>query len=329
MCTVVKLSPTALFQIIKDIKMGPSVEYSSGHLYGMPPDDTDPSIEVTHAFPDFSRKFTKRPTDEQDLRDYKADINRFTKDHLNSVCTKLNYDTENVGWYTSRNCGRYFSLKDLSEQYKTQKEESSFFCLVVDMSSSTLSLRAFRIKDAAMAYLSENQFGVEYDVPVIDDSMRFENLLEEFPVSFKLSNLEHVILNQILSSYSLVTDVFRLRDHKKFESHMPDIADSMTNISDELNYCIEDAAKVRDNRERRAAYIKERKETNKKRVERGLAPLSEDDVNYDIPLRKQCNKVNPITDIYTFNAKSAALRAELEEEITKISVLTALDNDKQ
>ena len=323
----VTLSPTALFQIIKDIKMGPSIEYSSGRLYGMPSDEDGSSIEVTHAFTNFSRKFSKKPTDEQDLKDYNSDIDKFTKEHLINV-GQLNYDIENVGWYTSRNCGRYFSFKDLTQQYYSQKEDSSFFCLVVDMSASTLSLRAFRIKDKAMNYLSENQFGVEYDVPYIHQSMLFENLLEEFPVSFKLTNLEQSILNQILSSYSLVTDVFRLRDHKTFESHMPDIADSMTNISDELNYCVDDAAKVKENQAKRDAYLRERRETNKKRVARGLSPLPEEDVDYDIPLRKQCNKVNAISDIYTFNAKSAALRAEMEEEITKISVLTALDNDK-
>ena len=291
----------------------------------MPSDGNGAPIEVTHTFPNFSRLYPKRPTDEQDIRSYDSDVEKFTIEHLNNV-KKLNYDHENVGWYSSRNCGRRFDFNDLSAQYQAQKRDSSFFCLVVDMSCSTLSLRAFRIKDEAMTYLSTHPFGVDKEIPNIDNSMLFDNLLQELNVSFKLSKLEETIVSQILSSFSLVTDVFHLRDHSSFESHIPDIADSIVSINDELNYCVRDAEKVRANIAQRNAFIKERRETNERRAARGLPPLSEEDVNDKVPKLVPCNKVRSISDIYTFNSKSAALRAEMEEETTKISVLTALGN---
>ncbi|KAH0790331.1 Eukaryotic translation initiation factor 3 subunit H [Histomonas meleagridis] len=324
----VTLSPAALFQIIKDIKMGPSSDFSTGRLYGMPSDGNGAPIEVTHTFPNFSRLYPKRPTEEQDIKNYDADVEKFTIDHLNNV-QKLNYDLENVGWYSSRNCGRRFDFNDLPAQYFAQKRDSSYFCLVVDMSCSTLSLRAFRIKDEAMNYLSKHPFGIDEEIPNIDNSMLFDNLLQELNVSFKLTKLEETIVNQILSSFSLVTDVFHLRDHSSFESHIPDIADKIANINDELNYSIKDAEKVRENHAQRNAFIKERRETNEKRAARGLPPLPEEEVDYAVPLIVPCNKVKSISDIYTFNSKSAALRAEMEEETTKISVLTALGNANQ
>ena len=105
----VQLSPVALFQIIKDIKMGPSRGYCTGTLFGVPCDptqmDADHPIEVTNAVPDFSSQGLQLSECEKDRADYKRycdDVSRSTDAHARALAA-LNMDIVHVGSYTNRN----------------------------------------------------------------------------------------------------------------------------------------------------------------------------------------------------------------------------------
>ena len=230
----VTISPAALFQIIKDIKNGPGVDHAQGRLYGMPSDGRDDCpIEVTHAFPNYSKKEFgqgSRPDNITSINDEKS----FSLDHMKAV-KKLNFDAENVGWYTSQSCGRRFNFKDLAYHQSFQKEDPTYFCLVVDLSESSLSLRAFRISDRAMEYI-EKTHGLSDNLPYIDESMFFNNLLEEYNVSFSLSRLDMEITTFILSSFNLIADVFKLRDPSTFEGNVPLVSEAIDEIENNMNF---------------------------------------------------------------------------------------------
>ncbi|OHT06221.1 hypothetical protein TRFO_25764 [Tritrichomonas foetus] len=318
----ITLSPVALFQIIKDIKMGPAVDHAHGRLYGMPSDENG-KIEVTHAFPNYSKKEYSTRTGDQNISD---DYKKNAIDHIKAY-KKFNVDKENVGWYTSQSCGRRFDFKDLNEQFNCQNESgASYFCLVVDLSESSLSLRAFGINDQAMAHL--NKIKNNYH-PYVDESMYFENLLLEYPVSFSLSALDQEITTQILSSFNLIADVFRLRDPSAFEGNVPIVTEAIDDVESNLRSFTNEKRLMKNNRTDRENWLKERRQTNENREKKGLSPLPEDEVNEVYPLRMPSNKNDVISQLYKFNANSAALREELDEEVTKMKALVALGETKQ
>lgn len=319
MCSIT-LSPTALFQIIKDIKMGQAdhSQGAQGRLSGMPSDGKGSPIEVTHAFPDSRRDFQTNTNEEE--------IENFAKSHLQKI-KKLNFDTENVGWYTSQNCGRRLNFKDLNKQHQYQKNDSSFFCLVVDISGSSLSLRAFRISDKAMAFL-EGKDTSKDSFPVIDESMYYKELLQEYDVSFSLSPLDQVITTEILSSFNLIADVFRLRNPSTFQGNVPIIADSIDNIEKSLRDFTSEKHKIKFNANQREKWLQERRQTNLKREAKGLASLPEDEVDEVYPVPNPSNKLEFISNLYQFNSYSSALHEELDEEITKMEALINLGAEK-
>ena len=321
----ITISPAALFQIIRDVKMGPSQD-TQGRLYGMPSDGEGSPIEVTHAFPDYSRKELGRQTGEQNTSN-DEDVKNFARAHLKRV-KQLNFDGENVGWYTSRNCGRRMAFKDITDQQEYQKEESSYFCLVVDLSQSSLSLRAFRINEQAMQFLQGKSTAKDI-FPVIDETMYFDNLLQEYEVSFCLSPLDQVITTEILSSFNLIADVFRIRDPSTFDKNVTTVADSIDSIEKDLKEFTTEKHKIRNNAKERDSWLKERRANNKKREAKGLPPLPEDEVDIVHPLTQPSNKIDVISQIYQYNANSAALHQELDEEITKIEALVNLGTEEQ
>lgn len=317
MCSIT-LSPTALFQIIKDIKMGSS-DHGQGRLSGMPSDGQGSPIEVTHAFPDYGKKDYSASTNEEE-------VEKFAKNHLRQI-KKLNFDNENVGWYTSQNCGRRLNFKDLNKQHQYQKNDSSFFCLVVDLSGSSLSLRAFRISDKAMAFL-EGKDTSKDSFSVIDESMYYKELLQEYDVSFSLSPLDQVITTEILSSFNLIADVFRLRNPSTFQGNVPIIADSIDNIEKSLKDFTSEKHKIRNNAVQREKWLQERRQTNIKREAKLLPPLPEDEVDTVLPVPNPSNKLEFMSNLYQFNANSSALHEELDEEITKMEALVNLGAEK-
>jgi len=327
----VLISPVALFQIIKDIRLGPArrEDDSCGSLYGLPCDieNAKSSIEVTYAFPEYSRKFghqkpTEQSTDQQ-RQEYVDDVEKFTHEHLKDI-QDLNFDTYPVGSYTSRNAGRRLASEDIEHLYQHQKEFPQYFYLVVVLDYSSLSVRAFRISDASLSYLERKNYFEKQYVSSIESEMLFSNLIVELSVSFKLTELEQMILEGMLGSYNLVADVFRLRNLSTMDKEMNQLTDVMDKLSDELGRVSEDKDKLRVNREERERWLSERRALNARRRYQRQPELPESEIDVFVPELQPIGKHPNIWSIYQYNAKSTGLSAEIEEEATKIEALLAL-----
>lgn len=320
----IKISPTALFQIIKDINMGPSTDHAQGRLYGMPSDGQGSPIEVTHAYPDYKKDHNRASHEHDSINSEETD--NFTRTHLKNM-KKVNYDDENVGWYTSQNCGRRMSFEDLTEQQGHQRDDSSYFCLVVDLSGSSLSLRAFRIHENAMKYL-ENKDTNKDIFSTIHESMFFDNLLQEYNVSFDLTPLDQIITSQILSSFNLIADVFRLRNPITFQNNVSSVNNSFDKIEKSMKDFNREKNTIKQKNIEYEKWNQERIQTNIKREAKGLPPLPEDDSDAPHP-PEPSNKINFISQLYQFSANSMALQEELGEEITKMDALIHLGGSNE
>jgi hypothetical protein len=326
----VLVSPVALFQIIKDIQMGPINKEGHGSLFGMPADINDPSssIEVTHAFPSYSPKFRdprQKLTDPAQQQQYADDVARFMRAHLADV-KRLSFDTYDVGTYTSISAGRRLSAADIQDLYERQREFPQAFYLVVVLENASLSVRAFRISDVSLAYLETTDYFEKGAPTFIEEPMLFRNLIVELSVSFALTPLEETILEGMLSNYNLVADVFRLRNPGTMKDAMRQFTYTMDELITELGRIGEDREKLSANREKREQWVAERTAAVARKKGK-KAPTQEDparDVEAVIPKIKPMNKHYAIWHIYQCNARSAALSAEFGEEKTKMLALLAL-----
>jgi hypothetical protein len=86
--------------------------------------------------------------------------------------------------------------------------------------------------------------------------------------------------------------------------------------------------KLERNQDRRREWIAGRREVNEKRKSRHLAELPESDVEVAVPKERPASKHRVIWHTYQYHAKSAALRAAMGEEKTKITALNSLGDTK-
>jgi hypothetical protein len=254
----IRVSPVALFEMIKDIRMGPSIPEARGNLYGMPADPENPQtwIEVTSAFPEYSRKFANQKPNELQQHDYIADVRAFTREHLKDI-KSLGMDGYDVGLYTSRNAGRRLAADDIRHLYDRQKEIPQSFCLVVVLDNSSISVRAFRISATSLEYLERTDYFTRQDAAHIDKEMLFANLIVEVSVSYQLSPLEQMILQQMLGNFNLIADVFRLRDLATLQPEMRNFTDTMDDLVESLFKNSNDQKKLEANKEARAMVERE------------------------------------------------------------------------
>ena len=302
----ITISPTALFQIIKVIKKDGPAE--SGRLYGMPPSTEGNPIEVTTACPEIG-----------------GDPNTFIANH-NKLIQQLNYDTIEVGFYTRNHYGRSLSFKDLLNLYRYQRQFPDYFALVVvvDEAALFLSIRAFRISEKSLNSIikHDNQLAPEY----ISDEMTPECLLTELKVSFTLSPLDRVILKQLLSKFSLLSDIFSLSNFSNMGNQLTAITDSSERISEQIVYQNQNISAIEENRKKRQEYLEVLRNENKVRKQRNLPEHDETEVDIVYPKVPITDKIDALSELYYFKAKTDELRSDLEDENTKINALISLPN---
>ena len=300
---VISISPAALFQILKVIKKDGPTE--TGRLHGMPSINGGPT-EVTNACPDFGEE--------------RKDIYSKHKGNIK----RLNYDTLEVGLYTRNHSGRSLSFYDLNHQYHYQKKYPDYFTLVVvvDEAALFLSIRAFRISANAMnAILGRNdQLVSEY----ITEETTPENLLDELKVVFSLSPLDNVILKSLLSSFSLLSDIFSLSNFSNMGTQLAAITDSTEKITEQILIQNENIKEIHENKQKQQAYREVLIGENKIRKQRNLQEHSLDavyEVYPDIPIS---DKIEALSELYKFKTRTDELKSDLEDESTKIKALISL-----
>ena len=247
----VQLSPVALFQIIKDIKMGPSRGYCTGTLFGVPCDPTNMDaahpIEVTNAFPDFSSQGLQRSDCEKDKADYERycdDVHKNTLAHAEAL-KKLNMDVVQVGTYTSRNSASILHFDFLKCLCDEQRAYPYSFKLVVTINDQSVSFKAFRISQATMEYLEKSRYLEVDSVDKVDKRMLFESMLVSVPVVFRHTAMDKLLLHEMLSSFSLISDVFRLRKMDTLKPEMDDLTDTMDELTEDLGRPVGDKSKTK------------------------------------------------------------------------------------
>ncbi|EAX88751.1 hypothetical protein TVAG_105990 [Trichomonas vaginalis G3] len=314
----ITISPRAIFEIIKDIQSGRSGSDAQGYLYGLP----ENPIEVTSAFPAYSLKAEPSETADDIVKEeYRNSIKNFQKTHLEEL-KALNCDYEHVGRYTSRNVGGRIHFRDLNRQWEEQVETSSdLFTLVVTINGSSLSTRAFRVSEEACEFMKEHDIN---EIGYIDPVFFYDRFVQELQVTFALTKLDEALIQEMLSRFNLISDVFILRDMNAMQDQMIQIYDSLDKIKDEVTKATADKFKIEENRAARKQWVDERKEKNLSRIAHKLEPLPLEDVDKEIPKLDQSRKRDAIDNIYDFKARADAILAELKDEEKKIDTLSSL-----
>ena len=309
----IKISPVALFEIIKNIKNGGNSE-SMGYLYGM---WSDP-IELTNAIPVYPALIPGSKREEFSKND--SDQTKFQKNCLKNL-KSFNYDYSHVGFYTSKSYGGKPSFKDILELiYRIQKETPYFFGLFVDISSINLIVRAFRLSKEALNYLKNPQKG---DLEFIPPCLTYENIIQELEIIFEPSPLESAILSEMLTKFKIISDVFTLTNLNSFETKLTELFEQLDTTTNNLQSFLEDYEITKQNKQKRELWIKERIEKNKIRQSKGDTLLSLD-VDEEIPEKRLNDKNVPLHQLFNYRAKSDSLNNLFVDEKKKIEVLLSL-----
>ena len=313
----ITISPRAIFEIVKDIQVGRNGAEAQGYLYGLP----DKPIEVTSAFPSYSSKQEPAETAEPSVKEeYNQSIQNFQKQHIEEL-KNLNCDYEHVGRYTSRHVGGRIHMKDLSRQFEEQINSPLLFTLVVSISGSSLSARAFRVSDRTADFMKENNIDT---IGYIDEKFFFDNFVQELSVTFNLTPLDSALIHEMLGRFNLISDVFRLRDMSTLQDQMLSIYESLDHITNQVQKAAANKNEIQENRRNRERWIEERKQKNLQRAQRKQELLSLEDVDLEIPKTPQIPKRDAIDYIYDFRARAEATADELQDEKIKIQTLQNL-----
>lgn len=142
----ISVTPLPLLQILKEIKSGTRSHFREGILYGLPADPYDKQslIEITHSFPTSNFRLGQYDQTPVEKDDQKAALNRAKKTHLDLV-KEINYDTVEVGKFTSRHNENKIAFEDIRSLFYSQQKNPNYFYLVVVPSASAVNIHAYRV----------------------------------------------------------------------------------------------------------------------------------------------------------------------------------------
>ncbi|KAF1981103.1 eukaryotic translation initiation factor 3 subunit H [Aulographum hederae CBS 113979] len=171
---------------------------ATGSLVGM---DVNGVLEITNSFP-FPTADAPTQDGPQDSNIAaaapRAKANAVYQNEMIKYLREVNIDANNVGWYTSASMGNFININTIENQLFYQKEiNERTVALVHDVSRSSqggLSLRAFRLGASFVTAYKEGKFSTE---SLQKSGLRFQDILQELPVTIHNSHILTSLLHQL------------------------------------------------------------------------------------------------------------------------------------
>merc|ERR1739838_248363 len=262
----VQIEGLVALKIVKHCHEEGAGEIAQGVLLGLLVDKT---LEITNCFP-------SPKADDEEINDfhYQIDMMRKLRD--------VNVDHFQVGWYQSTFLGSFLNRNFVESKYHYQKSIEESVVIVYDPLQTNQGMLAFKAYRLTPKLMELYESGEKNFTPegLSKKSIDYNNLIEEFPVNIKTSNLINTLIAEMeaMSPFKVKEDFLSLATGSYLEKNVHLLIEG----ADEL---CQDAQKLH-NYQRNVArqqqqidnYKQRRAQENDIRKQRGEASLPEEDI---------------------------------------------------
>jgi len=263
----VQIEGLVALRIIKHCHQEGAGEIAQGVLLGLLVDKT---LEITHCFP-----FPKAEDEEINDVHYQIDMMRKLRD--------VNVDHFQVGWYQSTFLGSFLNRSFVESQYHYQKSIEESVVIVYDpllTNQGMLSFKAYRLTPKLMELYEsgEKNFTPE---GLSKKEIDFNNLIEEFPVYVKTSNLINTLIAEMetMSPFKAKEDFLSLATGSYLEKNVHLLIEGTDELCQDAQKLHNFQRNVARQQQQIDAYKQRRVQDNDLRKQRGEPPLPEEDIN--------------------------------------------------
>jgi len=227
-------------------------------------------LEVTNCFP------FPRHNDDDDFDEVAYQL------EMMKNLRHVNIDHLHVGWYQSTYFGTYINKALLDSQFNYQHSIDESIVLVYDplrTARGQLALKALRLTPMMMAMYREGDFTPE---TIKQAGLGFEKMFEEVPVMIKNSHLINSLLCEIEELTPSTDNKYSFLDlsmSSYLEKNVRLLMDSVDDLSQDANKFFNYQRQVAKQQQSKQQFLAKRTQENKLRVDRGEAPLPDEDLN--------------------------------------------------
>jgi len=194
---------------------------------------------------------------------------------------EVNIDHLHVGWYQSSPFGTFFNRPLLESQFSYQTNIQESVVLIYDpirTGRGFLSLKAYRLTDAAVQLVQEGEYTAE---SFKKTKAAFDTIFEEIPVVIRNSYLVNLLMCEL-------TDMIP-RDYAKqsldlstgfiLEKELQSAMECVDNLNQETNKFLSHQRQVHRQNQNKALMLQRRAQENYQRKQRAEEPLPTDDID--------------------------------------------------
>lgn len=263
----VQIEGLVALKIVKHCHEEGAGEIAQGVLLGLLVDKT---LEITNCFP-------SPKNEEEEINDvhYQIDMMRKLRD--------VNVDHFQVGWYQSTFLGSFLNRNFVDPQYHYQKSIEESVVIVYDplqTNQGMLSFKAYRLTPKLMELYES---GEKHFTPegLSKKSIEYNNLVEEFPVNIKTSNLTNILIAEMeaMSPYKVKEDFLSLATGSYLEKNVHLLIEGTDELCQDAQKLHNYQRNVARQQQQIDAYKQRRAQENDLRKKRGEPSLPEEDIN--------------------------------------------------
>jgi len=263
----VQIEGLVALKIVKHCHIAGAGEYAQGVLLGL---SVDKTLEITNCFPT-----PKLEDDEVNDVGYQNDMLRKLRD--------VNVDHFSVGWYQSSLLSQFLNRTLVESQYHYQKSIEESVVIVYDplqTNQGILSFKAYRLTPKLMKLWES---GEKNFTPAGLSAMKMEHrdLVEEFPVTIKNSNLMNTLIAELeaVSPPQVKQDFLSLATGSYLQKNVHLLIEGADELCQDAQKLHNFQRNVARQQQQIDAYKQRRGTENELRKQRGEPPLPEEDLN--------------------------------------------------
>merc|ERR1739838_177098 len=263
----VQIEGLVALKIVKHCHEEGAGEIAQGVLLGLLVDKT---LEITNCFP-------SPKVDDEEINDvhYQIDMMRKLRD--------VNVDHFQVGWYQSTFLSTFLNRNFVEVQYHYQKSIEESVVIVYDPLQTNQGILAFKAYRLTPKLMKLYESGEKNFTPegLSKKSIDYNNLIEEFPVNIKTSNLINTLIAEMeaMSPFKVKEDFLSLATGSYLEKNVHLLIEGTDELCQDAQKLHNYQRNVARQQQQIDAYKQRRTQDNDMRKQRGEPPLPEEDIN--------------------------------------------------
>lgn len=262
----VQIEGLVALKIVKHCHEEGAGEVAKGVLLGLLVDKT---LEITNCFP-------SPKAEDEEINDvsYQIDMMRKLRD--------VNVDHFQVGWYQSTYLGSFLNREFVDPQYLYQKAIEESVVIVYDPLQTIQGILSFKAYRLTPKLLKLQEGGEKNYTPeaLSKAGIDYDQLVEEFPVHVKTSNLMNTLISEIEAvSPPAKQDFLSLANGSYFEKNVHNLIEGTDELCQDAQKLHNYQRNVARQQQQIDAYKQRRGQENDLRKQRGEPPLPEEDIN--------------------------------------------------